>query len=81
MDEVDRANALAQHERESSLATTLRRIAAAVAEPPRLSDAGAHCLECNAVIAPARLNALPHANTCIDCAQRAELKQRARARG
>ncbi|PCI61533.1 MAG: hypothetical protein COB35_05880 [Gammaproteobacteria bacterium] len=33
------------------------------------NDSYGLCVECDEAIAPARLQALPYVNTCIDCAQ------------
>ncbi len=58
----------------SKLGDTDMRSIVAVTEAIKRLDAGAYgaCLVCGESISKARLDALPEATTCIDCAKRAE---------
>lgn len=65
-DVIDRANDLAERERESALAAARARTATG---PGR-----AECQECGDAIPPARRKALPSSTLCVGCAEIAEAR-------
>jgi phage/conjugal plasmid C-4 type zinc finger TraR family protein len=70
LDQIDRANALAQVERD----TAVERISAAVAAPGRED-----CEDCSDPIEAARRKACPSATRCVGCQAAAERRARLHA--
>ncbi|AVP97917.1 hypothetical protein C7S18_12220 [Ahniella affigens] len=69
IDDVDRANDLADAERAASIAAILTPVAA---------RARTNCIACGERISDARLAAVPFAQHCVDCANTAEKLERHR---
>lgn len=69
VDEFDHAAALAETERELSIAAVRCRALSA-------EDGDGVCCGCGAPIEPARLTALPGARRCVECQTAVELRAR-----
>jgi phage/conjugal plasmid C-4 type zinc finger TraR family protein len=68
-DEIDRAQALDEAHREQALASHHMRAAS------RLREARTHCRRCGDPIPKTRREAMPGADTCVEC-QASEERQR-----
>lgn len=71
MDDIDRAQALTERERESLMER--RRMAAKPRSLP-LQCEGKRCVGCDAEIPLARLSAMPEARRCVSCQSAAEVR-------
>lgn len=75
MDDIDRAQNHEELHREIALKRQKQII---LGDADRVVLHG-HCINCGTEIEPARKEALPHARTCIDCAEAAERHRRLHA--